>query len=90
MLNDKVTLFAEGGSSFNKEFEVTRNNDKNVVLRYQQSRIGSGMKYKFNKYIQGSLSVGGIFNRSLKYRDEQGKVNIKSGLYTEFRLEIAL
>lgn len=86
-LFDKVTLFAEGGTSFNKEFEVTRGNNKNVVLRYQESRLAGGVKFKFNKFIQSSLSLGGVFNRALKYRDNQGKVNIKDGLYTEFRLE---
>lgn len=90
LLNERVTLFAEGGAAFNKEFEVKRDNSKNVVLRYQEGRIGSGIKYKFNKYIQSSLSIGGVFNRTLKYRDNLGKVNIKDGIYTEFRLEISL
>lgn len=87
---EKVILFTEGGSSLNSEFEVERDNSKNVVLRYRETHIGGGIKFKFNKYIQSSISTGAIFNRSLKYRDNQGKVNIKDGLYTEFRLEIAL
>lgn len=87
-INDRMSLFAEGGTSLNSEFEVTRDNTKNVVLRYKEARLGGGIKFKFNQYIQSSISAGGLFNRSLKYRDGQGKVNIKDGLYTEFRVEI--
>jgi len=90
LLNNRVTLFAEGGNSFD-EFEVTQNNLKNVVLRYQETHLGAGIKYKVNKYIQSSIYAGGIFNRSLKYRDSNlGKVNIKDGLYTELRVEIKI
>lgn len=86
--NDRFSLFAEGTSAFNNEFEVRRGNTKNVVLRYQERHLGAGIKFRLNQYIQSSLSVGGIFNRSLRYRDGQGKVNIKDGLYTELRVEI--
>lgn len=88
VLNERVSVFAEGGSSLNSEFEVTRNNSKNVVLRYKETHLGAGLNFKLNKYIQASVSAGGMFNRSLKYRDSQGKVNIKDGVYTEFRVEI--
>lgn len=90
ILNDRITLFAEGGSSLNSEFEVTKDNLKNVVLRYNQLQLGTGIKYKFNKFIQSSVSVGGVFNRYFKYRDSLGKVNIKDGLYTEFRLDFTM
>jgi hypothetical protein len=89
LLNDQVTLFGEGGGSLNSEFEVTRNDKKNVVLRYKEMHLGAGIKLKLNKFIQSSLSFGSVFNRSLKYRDNQGKVEIKNGLYGEFRTEIA-
>jgi hypothetical protein len=88
LLNDKITLFAEGGSSLNSEFEVDKDDLKNVVLRYKETHLGAGIKYKLNKFIQGSLSAGGVFNRYVKYRDGQGKVDIKDGLYSDFRLEI--
>lgn len=88
LVNERMSLFAEGGTSLNSEFEVTRDNTENVVLRYKETRLGGGIKFKFNQYIQSSISAGGIFNRCLKYRDGQGKVNIKDGLYTEFRIEI--
>jgi len=88
LLNDRLSLFAEGGSSLNKEFEVTRGNAKNVVLRYRQTHLGGGIKYKLNQYIQASISTGGMFNRRIEYRDNQGKVSIKNGMYTEFRVKI--
>jgi hypothetical protein len=86
LLNEKVTLFAEGGLSTG-EFEVTKDNLKNVVLRYQERRLGLGAKFQLNKSIQASVSAGGEFSRSLKYRDSLGKVKIKDGGYAEFRLE---
>ena len=88
-LNDKLALFAEGGIT-SDEFEVTRNNVKNVVLCYKETRLASGIKYKINPHIKASLSAGGVFNRFLKYRDDQGKVHIKNGFYSEFRLGIDL
>lgn len=89
LLNDRVTLFVEGDSSY-CEFEVDKDNLKNVVLSYKEIHLGTGIKYKFNKFIQTSISAGGIFNRSLRYRDSLGKVDIKDSIYTEFRVEINL
>ncbi len=90
ILNDKTTLFAEGGSTFS-EFEVSKDNLKNVVLRYKETHLGCGIKYKFNKFIESSISAGGVFGRSLKYRDDSlGEVDIKNGVYTELRLEIKI
>ncbi|MDP2937794.1 MAG: DUF6268 family outer membrane beta-barrel protein [Candidatus Omnitrophota bacterium] len=87
-LNDRISLFAEGGSALNSEFEVTRDNLKNIVLRYRETHLGAGIKFKLNQYIQTSISAGGMFNRYLKYKDSLGRVDIKDGLYTEFRVEI--
>lgn len=89
ILNEKITLFAEGGNSFG-EYEVDKDNLKNVVLRYKEMHLGAGLKYKFNKATQASLSAGGMFNRSLKYRDSLGKVNLKDSCYAEFRLEVRI
>lgn len=88
LVNDKVLLFAEAAGALNSEFEVSRGGSENVVLKYKQMHLGAGAKLKLNKFIQSSVTAGAVFNRSLKYRDNQGKVNIKDGLYTEFRLEI--
>jgi hypothetical protein len=87
LLNEKITLFAEGGNSFG-EYEVTKDNLKNVVLQYKELHLGAGMKYKLNKYIEASFTAGGAFNRTLKYRDSLGKVNLKDSGYVEFRLAI--
>jgi len=87
-LNDKLTIFGQGDMS-SAEFEVTKDGRKGVVLEYNEMHLGGGLRYKFNRHIKGSLAAGSIFGRSLKYRDETlGKVAIKNGLYTEFRMEI--
>jgi hypothetical protein len=85
--NDRISLFAEGGTSFD-EFTVTRDNLKNISLLYRRTLLGLGMKLKLNKYIRTSLSAGEVFNRYLEYADSQGKVDIKNGMYAEFRVEI--
>ena len=86
-LNDRINLFAEGGSAFD-EFIVKRDNLKNIALQYRETHLGAGLKFKLNQYLQASISAGGMFNRYLEYTDSQGKVDIKNGLYTEFRVEI--
>lgn len=89
LVNEKITLFAEGGSSFNREFELTKGDLDNAVLCYKESRLGAGLKFKLNRFIRSSVSAGAGFNRSLQYRDNRGKVAIKNGLYAEFRIEVA-
>lgn len=86
-LNNKVAVFGEGGFS-NKEFEVKYDGLKNTVLRFRDTRLGAGVIFKFNKNMRSHISSGAVFNRSLKYRDSLGKVNIKNNFYTEFRTEI--
>jgi len=89
-LNDKLTLLLEADMSSN-EFEVDKDNLKNVVLEYNEMHLGTGFKYQVNKNIQSSVSGGYIFNRSIKYRDDDlGKLSIKDGLYTEFRVDISI
>jgi len=89
-LNDKTTVFTEGGGAINSEFEVTRGNQKNVVLKYKETRLGAGVKYKFNSYIKASVQGGEVFGRTLKYLDGAGKVNIKQGAYAELRVIISM
>ena len=90
LLNDRTTLFLEGGGSFNSEFEVDKDDRKDVVLRYKESHLGAGVTYRLNHSTLSSFAVGGVFNRSLKYNDSLGKVNIKDGLYAEIRLRISI
>ncbi|MFA5157119.1 MAG: hypothetical protein WC532_07010 [Candidatus Omnitrophota bacterium] len=89
MLNDKITLFAEGGMLCD-EFEVDKDGRKNVVLEYKSYRGGAGINYKFNKHIESSVSVGGVFGRRMQYRDSLGKVSVDSGMYSEFRVDITI
>jgi len=88
-LNDKLTFFAEAGM-MGDEYEVEKDGRKNVVLEYDSYRGGAGIAYKFNKYVESSVSVGGVFGRRLQYRDSLGKVNIDSGMYSEFRVDVAV
>lgn len=88
--NDKFDLFFEVSSPIGSEYEVTRNSSKGVVLQYNEMLIGTGIKYKLNKFIQSSIVMGGAFDRYIKYRDEDGKVSIKNGLYTEFRVDVEI
>lgn len=89
-LNDKWTVFAQGGY-LSDEYKVAQNSLKNTVLNYDEIRAGAGIRYSPNKHIETSLSVGNVFNRSIEYRqDSLGKVALKSGLYTEFRVNIMM
>ncbi|MFC1674472.1 hypothetical protein ACFL1K_01065 [Candidatus Omnitrophota bacterium] len=88
-LNERMSIFAEG-SMWGKEFEVDKGNLENVVLKVKGMRLAGGIRYKFNEYIRSSISVGGAFNRTLKYRDSLGKVNLEDGLFTELRVKIRL
>jgi len=61
------------------------------VLEYNEMHLGTGVKYQVNKNIQSSISGGFIFNRSIKYKDDDlGKVSLKNGLYTELRVNISI
>lgn len=90
MVNKKLGFFAEG-KIYDEEFLVNKDNIKNVVLIFKEYLLGGGVLYKINNFAQTSLSVGGVFSRYLKYRDEEqnGKVSIDNGLYTEFRLDLS-
>lgn len=88
-LTDKSTLFIEGGDSFN-EFNVTRDNTKNVILRYTEAHLGGGIRHKINRYIEASLSAGEIFDNKLKYRDTGEKIKLKNCPYIEFRIQIKI
>jgi len=88
-LNNKLTLFVEGGMD-GDEYEVDKDGRKNVILEYDAYRGGAGASYRFNKYIEAGISVGGVFNRRLQYRDSLGKVNVDSGMYSEFRINAAI
>lgn len=88
--NGRLTGLIEGGMSYD-EFEVDNGNHKNVVLKYQAMRLGTGVEYTFNKHVHSSLSAGGVFNRRLEYKDDYlGKVVVENGAYCEFRVNIRM
>ncbi len=84
-VTNKLDLFAEAGFDCD-EYEVDYQNTHTEILQYSGNRVGAGVYYQFNKYLEGSLSVGGTFGRQLKYRESLGKVDINNGMYTEFRI----
>lgn len=87
-LTDRFSVFVEGNLS-GGEYKVTKDGSK-AALGYNETHAGCGAKFRVNKYIDASLSTGRLFNHYLKYKDSLGKVNIKNGLYTEFRLEMRI
>jgi hypothetical protein len=88
-INDRVTVFAEGGFS-GGEFKVTKDNLQGAALSYNEIHLGGGVKITVNKYIDTYLSCGRMFNHYLKYRDSLGKVDIKNNTYSEFRVEVGI
>jgi len=86
-LNDKIAFFGEYSMS-GGEYVVTKDGNKGTPLNYDEQHAGVGLEYTLNKYVQGSLAVGGAFARKLQYRESYGKVDIKNGFYTEFRVNV--
>jgi len=87
-LNDKWTVYAEGGTNFTSEFLVNKDpQHQHAKLCYEEVHVGGGLKFTLNKYFQACVAGGGSFNRKLQYTDSLGKVTLKNGYYTEFRIE---
>ena len=86
-LTEKLTAFAQANIS-RDEYAVNKGGLKNIVLEYNEIHAGVGLRCAFNKYVQGSISGGGVFNRLIKYRNDQGKIGLQNGVYSEFRLEV--
>ncbi len=89
-LNDRLTLLLETGGYVDSEYKVTRDQTKNATLLYKEEHVGTGAKLKLNKIMETYLYTGYTFNRTLKYLDDLGKVNIDGGFYTEFRIDIKI
>ncbi|MFA6281777.1 MAG: DUF6268 family outer membrane beta-barrel protein [Candidatus Omnitrophota bacterium] len=88
--NKKWTFFGEIRTPLGSEYEVKRQNRDGVVLMYNDTRIGVGTAYNFNKSVSANLSVGGAFGRYFKYRDEDGKVSMNNGLYSKFSIDVVI
>ncbi|MGD0337051.1 MAG: hypothetical protein ABSB18_08165 [Candidatus Omnitrophota bacterium] len=89
-LTEKLAIFGETGAALDNEFEVTKDNLKNVILRYNEKYVGMGLQYDLNKYIRASFSTGFAFNRRLTYDDELGKVQVKDAIYSQIRIQIVI
>ncbi|MCM8796628.1 MAG: hypothetical protein NC923_01900 [Candidatus Omnitrophica bacterium] len=89
-INKKLSIFGEFGGAIDNEFEVSKGNLKNTILRYKGNYVGTGLQYDCNRYIRTSISTGLAFNRLLKYEDEIGKVKIDNTVYLEFRAQIRI
>jgi hypothetical protein len=85
VVDDQTTIFLEAGSS-GAEYEVRKGDLKSAVLKYTNVRVGTGVTYRLSQTLCASFSCGGVFNRTFKYRDSLGKVNLKDGAYIEARL----
>lgn len=88
-INEKLTVFGEYGGTM-EEFVVTKDDVKGTVLEYEEQHAGAGLRYNFTNNIMASLAAGGKFGHKLQYRDSLGKVQVDSGFYTEFRVEVDL
>lgn len=88
--NDRITIFAEAELPLGAEFEVDHDGMQNVVLIYNDMRLGGGVKYKINKFISASISAGGVLDRYIRYRDIDGKLSIKNGMYAEFAIDMQI
>ncbi len=86
-LTKKLNVFAEYSLTSN-EYKVTKDDERNITLQYQEQHAGLGLNYRFNKYIESSVSMGQIFKRNFQYRDSLGKLKIQSGLYSEFKVTV--
>ncbi|MDD5583666.1 MAG: hypothetical protein PHV55_01235 [Candidatus Omnitrophica bacterium] len=88
-LTKKVTLFLEGGD-FSDEYVVSKDTNRNVVLRYSQAYCGGGIKFQVNKNIEAYLSAGAVLAGAFKYRDELGKVSMERGPYVTVGVQMTL
>ena len=87
--NQKLSLLFEIGFT-NEEYVVKKDNIKEIIIRNFDNRYGFGAVYKINKNIEASLSAGWVVDRTLKYRDDLGKVAIEPGMYSQFRMDISI
>ncbi len=89
-LNSRWTVFAQGNDT-SDEYKVKQGDLKNVVLKYNEMRLGAGLRCAVNKHIKASISTGSVFNRTIRYKENNlGKVALNNGFYSEFRLDIVM
>jgi len=88
-INDKLDIRAEGGYHFWNQYKVRRQGNNNVLFEYQDVWVGGGFNFKPIKSINIFMTVGGVFDRNLKYPDAGGKVDIDKGYYLQGAIEIS-
>ena len=84
-LTDKTKLLWEFDYTL-EEYEVTRDRERHVVLKYRDFSTGVGIEHTFWKDVSIAVKVGGVFARRLEYKDDSGKVDPDAGIYTGARL----
>ncbi len=84
-LSDKTKALLEA-DIVNDEYEVIRNGELGRVLLYRELSTGVGLEHHFTDAITGLVSVGGVFSRSIRYEDDQGKIEPDAGMYVKARL----
>jgi hypothetical protein len=90
-VNDKFDVFVEGNYAFTTgEYVVTRGDARDAIFENNYGYAGGGIGYKFNKNIKASFSTGGIFNRTLVYRGDEGKVAVDPGVYLQCAIDIQM
>jgi len=88
--NDKFTIFAQMELPLGAEFEVKNGDSENMVLIYNDTRIGLGVGYKINKFVSVSVAGGGVFDRYIRYRDVDGKLSMQNGGYVKFSVDVKI
>jgi len=86
-INRLLTVFTEGGFNYD-EFNVRRSGSKGTVLRYEESYAGAGIRIKFAKFAEASISGGTIINQYLRYHDGSGRADIKNGPYVALKVQM--
>jgi hypothetical protein len=84
----KTKLLVEG-DYVNDEYEVTHLGQKGRVLFYRELGVGTGVEHNFTDAVKGTLTVGSMFSRLLRYEDDTGKVEPDAGFYVKGRLSAA-
>jgi len=84
-INDSTKLLWEFDYTWD-EYEVTRDTQTGVVLKYQEIATGFGVEHQFSDHFTGNAVVGSVFSRKLEYKDNVGKITPDAGLYASVHL----
>ena len=82
-INDKLDLLAEGQWVLFNQYKVSTGNDDNVLLSYREAWVGGGFRFRPAKFMNISLSAGGVFNRQLRFHHAGEKIDIDKGFYLQ-------